>query len=90
MKLIIACYFVAVVPICHSSIDSPGNNGPENTAAYSLNYVAGQNGNQPTFKENKMLIAEFSEIVKDNVGDTMISAEEKIKRQEVRKRVRVD
>ena len=90
MKLILTCCFAAIIPMIYPSTDVSVNNGSINSLAYTLNHKTAGNEDLDAFKEQKILISEFADIVKDYRADFMSSGTEKIMRNELMKRVKVD
>ena len=78
------------MPMLHSSSESPINNGSINSPAYNLNHITPGNADPGSFQENKILIKEFADIVKDYRGGLISSNIERIRRNELMHRVTVD
>ena len=90
MKLILTCCLALVVSMLFSCTDDSGKISSKISASNTLSYLAGDHKDLAAFKENKMLVAEFSGIVKDDFGGIMTPTEQKIKREELRQRITVD
>jgi len=90
MKLILICWFAVIMPMLHSSSESPLNNGSINSPTYNLNHITPGNANPASFQENKILIKEFADIVKDHGIRLTSSNVERIRKNELVHRVTVD
>ena len=90
MKLILICWFGVIMPMLHSSSDSPINNGSLNSPAYNLNHLTPGNAHPASFQENRILIKEFADMVKDYWVGLTSSSVERIRRNELMHRVTVD
>ncbi len=90
MKLILTWCFAAIMPMIYPSTDVSVNNGSINSPAYTLNHITAGNEDFGAFKENKILISEFADIIKDHGAGLMSSGIEKTKRKDLMKRVEVD
>jgi len=78
-----------IMPMIYPSTDVSVN-GSINSPAYTLNHRTAGNEDFGAFNENKILIGEFSDIVKDYRVGLMSSRIENIMRKELMQRVKVD
>ena len=78
------------MPMLQSSNESPINNGSINSPTYNLNHITPGNANPASFQENKILIKEFADIVKDHGVHLTSSNVERIRKNELLHRVTVD
>jgi len=89
MKLIFICGLAAIMPILYSASDDSINNASINSPAFTLHQISGCNGNLTSFKENKVLINEFADIVEEYQRGSMNANAEDIRRKELTNKVRV-
>jgi hypothetical protein len=88
MKFILICWFAVIMPILHSLSNSLEENAPKNLPTNTLNHIAGET-DHASFKENKLLIKEFADIINDyRNGST--NKVEPIERNELIQRIMVD
>jgi hypothetical protein len=83
MKLILICWFAVIMPMLHSNNNKQTNNDSKNSAARYFDHTATGNPDLPSFKENKILIKEFSDIIKDHRGALINSKAESSKKTEL-------
>ena len=65
MKLIFICWLAAIMPILYYASDDSINNASINSPAVALHQISGRNGDLTSFKENKVLINEFADIIEE-------------------------
>ena len=90
MKYTLTCYLVMIASMLYSCTDSSANNAAKKSAQQTAKHGAVDNENLITFKENKVLVAEYSGMNKDNSAGIMTVTEGKVKRGELKLGVIVD
>ena len=90
MKLILTWCFAVIMPMIYPSTDVSVNNGSINSPVYTLYHKTAGNEVLGAFKENKILISEIADIVKDYRAGLMSFGLEKIIRKDLMKGVKVD
>ena len=88
MKFILICWFAVIMPILHSLSNSLKENGSKKSQASILNHVIGEK-DHASFKENKLLIKEFADIINDYRSGTTNKVEP-IERKELMQMIIVD
>jgi hypothetical protein len=81
MKYILTGYFIMIASILYSLINSLANNAPKKSTQPTATHRAADNDKLFNFKETNLLVAEYSNMTKDNSVGLKTVAEEKGRRE---------
>ena len=89
MKYILTGYFILIASMLYSLTNSLANNAAKKSTQPTAKYRVADNDNLVNFKEANLLVAEYSNMIKDYSDGLKTVAEEKGRR-EVKLKVVVD
>jgi len=77
MKYILTGYLIVIASILYSLTNSLTNNAAKKSTQQTAKYRSADSDNLINFKENNLLVAEYSNTCKDNSGGLKTVTEEK-------------
>jgi hypothetical protein len=81
MKYILTGYFIMIASMLYYLTDSLANNAEKKSTQQTAKHLAADTDNLINFKENNLIVAEYSNATRVNSGGLKTATEEKPKRE---------